>query len=724
MSHTPWARLVTLLDHASLQPDLSRAIRATVAFMVPLLLAATGEISVDMSLVAIAGQNIAMVDIRGDYRVRLALLLAMAAVFVAAAAIGATVSAHLAGAVLATGLMAVIGGAARHLSSDYGPSLAISSTLVFFLAFASPHARDNVGVYALAAGAGGLWGVMIQVALWPFRPQHALRRTVADSWLAVAGLFEALAPVGSGEQTARHESVLQREAALRIALDHTYAILEALPAGGIRARLEPLNLASARLATRVVALNTAIEGAMGDTGSAALAVALEPVLESLANLARSAALTVVSRQPAHLAAFEVRLRELTSILAVLRTRLGPTSAHAQITEIVSQIERMLPEVHQTLRATVERAAERAPASLELPDLRVTALRPLASALNLTLHVDPALVRFTLRLAALTMLAVLGYKLHGSPHGYWLPFTVVVVLQPDYGSTRQRAVQRVLGTLAGSVLASLFLWLHPPWLILMIATSGLIFAFGFYVKRNYAVAIFFVTLFIVLLTEAHEPVSIAFTLERLASTLAGGVLALIAALVFWPVWERDRLPGILARAVQANGHYLASLMDRLAAGAPFDRSGIDAKRQAEAANAAAFSSLRRLTGDPKNRQEGLEHAAALANGLQRLTRILNVLSLHLMPGSPITDDSLVRFRLLAEEAFAAIALGIESAGPPTAFARLLKALEQPGFSSPSVEPQRWIFGQLNRAATELSTLLVTLQQAAPAWEETSVQKQPS
>src|SRR5689334_17238269 len=110
MSHFLWTRPSVLVDRASLQPDLRRAVRATVAFMVPLLLAATGYIPADMSLVAIAAQNIAMVDVRGDYRVRLALLLTMAAVFAGTAALGATVAHNLTVSVLATGLMAVAGG--------------------------------------------------------------------------------------------------------------------------------------------------------------------------------------------------------------------------------------------------------------------------------------------------------------------------------------------------------------------------------------------------------------------------------------------------------------------------------------------------------------------------------------------------------------------------------------------------------------------------------------
>src|SRR3954467_101808 len=91
-----WARLIQRVDDAARQPDVSRAVRATIAFMVPLLLAARGWISVDVSFVALAAQNIAMVDIRGDYRLRFALVTAMAGVFVGAAALGAIVAGHLA----------------------------------------------------------------------------------------------------------------------------------------------------------------------------------------------------------------------------------------------------------------------------------------------------------------------------------------------------------------------------------------------------------------------------------------------------------------------------------------------------------------------------------------------------------------------------------------------------------------------------------------------------
>ena len=140
-------------------------------------------------------------------------------------------------------------------------------------------------------------------------------------------------------------------------------------------------------------------------------------------------------------------------------------------------------MHDTLVVTIDRASERGAFSLELFDLETWTLRPLAASLNLSRRVDPALVRFTVRIVVLTMLGTAIYKLANLPHGYWLPFTMVVVLQPDYGSTRRRAGQRMLGTLLGSVAASALLWAPLPRFALMFATGATIFAASSCARRR-------------------------------------------------------------------------------------------------------------------------------------------------------------------------------------------------------------------------------------------------
>lgn len=712
-------RVRDLSAEASLRPDLSRAVRATVAFMVPLLLAYAGWLRLEVLSVAIVAQNVAMVDVRGDYRLRFALLLSMVAVFVGATALGMLAAHHLVLAVLATAVLALAGGLWRHLSNDYGPLLAIASTFVFLVALNSSPEDQVVGQHVTAALIGGAWGIIVQVANWPFRPQHPLRRVVGESWIAVADVFEALIPDPAVDIRTRQDRVQGAETALRTTLDAGYSVLAATRPGPLRTQLEALNLAAARLATRVVALDTALETMMREADFSSLAPTLEPALVSLSNLSRSAAVAVVSRQPAHLGTFLVRLRRVTSLLRVLRTRVlassGDPAAHAQLGEIVRQIAQQLPAIHEAVRASIERSAEPAGSSLELLDLRNLALRPLASALNLSLEFDPALVRYTLRLALLLMVGVLVFKLGHLAHGYWLPFTIVVVLQPDYGSTRERAAQRVLGTIAGAIAAGGLLWLDLPFHALMAATAGTMFAFGYWVRRNYALAIFFITLFIVLLTDATGPVTLEFGLERLAATVAGGALALIAAQIFWPVWERERFPSIQSAAFRANRAYAELLIARLTAGGSFDAEAGQAKRRSEGANAAVFSSLRRMTGDPHRQQEGIETAATLANGNNRVTRALNLLSLHLTPGVPLPHPALPRFAAVAGEALEHLAGAVEQgSNSPDALEALIVRLEGGLFpAAADSERTRWVFGQLGRAATELNALLLALQDAAPA-----------
>jgi len=712
-------KLRGLIERESHRPDHGRAWRCTIAFMAPLLLALAGRLPVEITFSAIAAQSIALVDVRGAYALRLSLLLAMTAILAGAAGFGALMAHPLAAALLATAVIAACTGLWRHLSSDYGASIAVSSSLLFFIALTVHGGSAAAGHHMLAALIGGLWGVALQVALWPISAQHPLRRAVADAWLAAGELFSAMVPADPAAPAARQPPIAEGENALRMALDKTYAVLAATsPPSPFVARLEQLNLAGARLAMRVTALAPALETLMSEPAFAGLGPAFQPLLIALANTARTVAVAVVSRQPGHFATAEVRLRRLTNLLRALQARVaaqpGGGAAGTQVVEVLRQIEEYLPLVGEALRATVDRAGERAAFSLELFDMQTLKLRPLAAALNLSRQVDWVLTRFTLRIAVLTLLGVAIIKVHPLPHSYWLPFTLVVVLQPDYGSTRQRAAQRLLGTLAGSILASLMLWLHLPFAALMAVTAAMSFSFGFFVKRNYGVAVIFVTLFIVLLTEANGPVTVALTLERLGTTTAGGLLALLAAQIFWPVWERDVFPPLLARALRANRDYLVLIIDRFRRGGAYDDEVVAAKRRAETANSVVFSSLQRMAGDPKNRQERLQQAAALANGNQRLTRAFNLLALHLEPGAPLPQPGLGDFAQRAATALESLAAASEHpAAAATSLDQAAAALDQLRLppADPAAAPRlAWVLGQLARAETELGAMLLATREA--------------
>jgi len=727
MTQAPLARIDKLAENEALYPELGRAMRTTVAFMAPLILAYYGGLKGPVLFAAIAAQSVALIDIRGDYRVRLGLLLGKAAILTAATWLGCVAGSGLLSAVLATGLIALGMGLWRHLSSDYGPSVAAASALLFLIALATPSvAAPQVALYALG---GALWGVLLQASLWPFRPHQPLRQSVSESWLAVGDLIAALSLEDERDDPARQRDIAAKEAALRTAIDHSTAQLAAngaAPPTRLHARLDTLNLTAARLSTRVGVFNTALEGLRPGLEFAQLAPAVQPVLTALTNTARTVALAVVTSQPTHLATAEVRLQRLGNLIAVLQARVtshATTSPRcAELVQLLRQVATQVAGLYEQLRSTSDRATESGSFSLELFDREAWTLRPFAATLNQSRRLDPALARFTARLAVLMMLGVAIFEYWHIPRGYWLALTIVVVLQPDYGSTRQRAAQRLIGTLVGGVLASLLLWLKLPPLVLMTATAATIFGFSYMLRKNYAIAVFFITLMIVLLTEATNVVTIEFTISRLVATAAGGALAMGAALVFWPVWERQRFPAYLAAALRANREYLQLLQARLAAGEGYDAPTITAKRHAEAANGIVFASLQRMAADPKHQQDGLTSAAAIANGNQRVTRALNTIAIHLKPGAPLTQPESARFAILASDALEALSVSVTHRDASTApLQPLLTALESfqvpasigTTSTAPFAQRDHWVFGQMSRAALELSAMLLAASPPADA-----------
>jgi len=697
-------------------PSATRALRATVAFMVPLVLAAFGLITDTQAvLAAFAGHAIACLDVRGAYALRLTFLAAMTLILTGATWLGARTGDSLLLAVLATGLIALGAGAWRHGLGEYGPSVASSSALLFFIAL-SLHGSSSDPLLAVKASlAGCLACILAHAATWPFMAQHPLRRAVSASWSALADLAEALPPTPEGAASLRRQERLNEcERNLRTALDQATQALAGVRGRGSRPLirdLEALNLTVAHLATQLMALNPTIERLMEPPGPGPLAASFRSVLASLVNTTRSCAVAVVSHQAEHLVRFEVRMRRLDRLLQVLqdrvRTKVGPGPEGVHLETVLCDFRDQLPHARATLRAAMERAQQRGPISFELFDLKAWALRPLASALNFSLQVDPALVRFTFRLAVMMMAGTFAYKAWHLPHGYWIPLCVMVVLQPDYGATRARATQRVVGTLSGCATGMLLLWLHLPLGLLLAATAAVCWTFTFYVKRNYAVAVFFITLLVVLEFQAAGPVTLSLTLQRLELTLAGSFMAMLAALSFWPMWERDRFPPLLAEALRANEVFLAKLCLGLGdVGGTTPWHVLQAKRATQRANSLVFSSLNRMAGDPDVKQEGIERHAALANHNLRITRGLSVAAVHYTPGS-VPIPGLEAMAQAAGAALDALAAAVEGADPAT-LAEPRAALEAAALPEASEPRTAWVTAQLEQAATELSAMLLEFE----------------
>jgi uncharacterized membrane protein YccC len=187
---------------------------------------------------------------------------------------------------------------------------------------------------------------------------------------------------------------------------------------------------------------------------------------------------------------------------------------------------------------------------------------------------------------------------------------------------------------GIVLAGGLLELKLPLLALDAFATAMAFVFAYFLKRRYWLAIFFITINLVLITETMSPVLKDFMAARIVATLVGGGLALVAARVFWPAWEGGKFPVLLAKAARANRAFLRSIFDATNPVGNTTNDPLMARRRAENANRNVAASVERLQGEPPGIRENPDRAAALATCCQRTTRALNLLAVQM----PAVDKS--------------------------------------------------------------------------------------
>ena len=718
-----------LIQRESLNPELTRALRGMTAFVAPLVICQIAGLTADAYFAAIGAQVVALTDVRGAYRFRLVILLVITAIITSATLLGSLTGSHAIAAVLAMGVLALLSGLWRHLSWDYGPGLGVASALLFIVALAQPAGHEPGWQHAAFTLTGALWGICLQAMLWPFRPQHALRHAVAESWMAVSELFAAMQPTPARSRQEQDEIIAQRELELRSILDRTYGVLSAAEGGRntlLVTHLQELHLAGARLGTRAVALNASLESLSGRPDFPKLAASIDSLLLALTNLTRSVALTTITHRPENFAISDVRLRRCSGLIRVLSGHLDAMDAGvaetAMVREILRQIGGQLIVIEHALKETVDRGSSGPGFPLRLPDLSVFSLRTLSSWVNPSHDFDPVLVRHTLRMMVLTMLGMAIYKGFEIPRGYWIALTVIVVLQPDYGSTRKRAGQRILGTLAGSLLASAFLWVRMPLPLLDLLIAATVFGFAYHQKQRYSIAVFCITLMLVLLTETSSTVHLDFTLDRLLCSLGGGALALVGALFFWPTWERERFPQTMSAAIRANRDYLQTVTERLFSGTAFDGKAVHVKRATETANSTAAASLQRMLGEPASQQNNAELAATLVHSNTRITRAVTVLMTNIRIGEHLDSAELSLVATKTGEILESLAATIETEDkPPADTPARLTALDELQVR-PETGRDDLINLQLGKIATELSAMVLAMSPSAPiqiAASETAV-----
>lgn len=679
MSVRPLDRLHTLIRSEHLTPVLGPALRASLALVTPVAAAQLGGRPELGLLPGLAAFNLALADNQSPYRLRAVLLGAGTALMTAAAFIGTLVSSRPWFAGLLMGLVAAGAGFARALGQT-ATSLGLCAWVLFLMsALASPTTPSMAPLHAALVAAGGVWATMLSFVLWPLHPYQPLYRKVAAAWEAVADLIAAAGAPPRSTRAVGPEALGSQLPALTTAV--RTAVDDALGALGARRAASQgsnpveeatllLTRSAARLAASAQALDVALETAQKRSGFQAAAPAVAKATASIETAARAVATALAlggsgfppDEVESHIGSAAGRVDALAWPGGAPR-RLGSnaTAIHGvliSLQEAVGHLRAAADALHQLRHPPA--AGRLVPGT---PLGIAETLHESGKALRQHLTPDSMYFRYAVRVGLASSAGVALYTALYLPRGYWIVLTLLVILQPDFGGTWQRAVQRVLGTAAGAAAGAILMALSLGSILLDLLLAASCFGFMLFLRRRYSLAVVFITIMLVLLFETMMPVNWEIAAFRLFDTLLGGALALGAGYALWPSWERQHFPQQMAAAIRANRVFLRRLAAAMASRGDTARSLMEARREAEVESGNAAASFQRMLGEPASRRGDVTLGYALVTFCGRMTRELTALASHLPALSPrFALPELETFAGQASEALDGLAASLEQGTP--------------------------------------------------------------
>jgi uncharacterized membrane protein YccC len=332
-----------------------------------------------------------------------------------------------------------------------------------------------------------------------------------------------------------------------------------------------------------------------------------------------------------------------------------------------------------------------PRDWPLPPLRAL-LRPYSPLRRYALR---AMAAFGAAYAIALALPWVSYK-------HWVLLTVAVVLRGSLEQTLSRRNARVLGTLAGCLIAGVLFAFSPSQAVLLGVTALSIAVAHAFVQADYRLT---ATASAVMgLSQSHLWAGAqAFAVpERLADTLVGASLAW-AFCYFLPSWERQLLPTLTARLLNAQADYVHHALT-LPARHGAERGWRLARREVYDVLWMLAQTLQRASREPRSVRPALPAVDALLLRGHRLTSQLAALRGLLVQEHGRLDPARAEPALLAAKA-RLVALLHGGAGPAPGAPPDVDRGEEVGERPPAtvVDPLPLLLRRLSQAEREAAAL---------------------
>lgn len=625
----PYKRLTEAIRNEAFEPMLAWGLRMAIAAAVPVIWGIATHNLDPATWIGLTAECICWVELKGTFGQRMRVLLGGAFLAFFFAILGSvTGSMSIWVSTLCMLVVAFLSSLFKNLG-DRGSGLAICVYLLFIICNAYP-VTDIKGLElrSILVLAGAVWTVVVSLLISLFMPaRQPYRRSVALMWKAIADLVTEMAKGWDGKSPRSSiRDVYIKEKELRTAIDASLTFHTATAQQTTQAKheyqLAQLRKATALVGTHIIAIGGELESVSAKDMDVALQLKLSALFSALQQAAGRMAIYVLTLRPEERLLLVSRISRLNNLVQLLKEYRLDNDPHlaAILFRIIHLSERLI-KLFESCMAQLAAMGE------DLPVFRSYSLfktlytlhpRHWLQNIRLLFNFNTFTTRYALRAAVAATVGMFIYKWFDIDHGYWLPFSVMIILQPYFGATFKKAMQRIAGTLAGGLLGGLLLRVHTGMYIREILLCLSFIFMIYYLRRNYAIAAFIITLNLVLLFNLEIPVTPGLIITRALATIGGAGLAIVAGFVLLPHWDRKWLPRHLADAIKANYEYFCYTFfsdEPLA-------DWIRYKRNAETRNSNAFDSFNRYMQEPGSRKKPYGTYYQLITHNVRLTRELN------------------------------------------------------------------------------------------------------
>lgn len=615
---------------------------------------------------ALGGFNALLVDNGGPYRTRLVTMATATLGAALALVIGSLVPPQIGITLGITAVLCFLIIFARVLSQP----LTSSSVLILVAYFAGlggvQHTLAGAILSAEMVLAGGAWAVVLSLVLWPVDPFRPARLAVAECYRSMVAFVDSLNSSSEPVELAAFEWQRQQRPKIEDARTALVVTAARAPSRTHRARnLTVLLETSDLLLARTMRLTELADVARTSTlaGASEARQRLASLAAWLAGAERAIYQALLEKPADGAASFGHEGSQWVQFITRRRADLATVEAMpagSMLGHVLAEEREALMELEIAFDAVVaiwtgaEVRRTPWPSSIEVAERPAWDWTWLDSgwldAVQANWTMDSAMLRHTLRVTIVGMADVIVMRLIHVNHGFWLPMTSIILLQPYSAGTARKSVQRVTGTVLGGILAAILAAAIPDqaWMIAVITLLATLTVATFAV--DYAIYCFFLTPTFVLLSLPH-PHDWRYAGIRIGTTLVGATIAIVAMRLLWPERADVELGGLLRRGAAADAAYLRAMLRFWEAEGKEKRRAerqilAPARRACGLASNDAEEAVDRVMQEPQFGQLAADElrlrneALTFATYLRRLTQSITTLAVVGRP-TPLTRTRLER-----------------------------------------------------------------------------------